>query len=519
MSQPKTETGHARRLVSEQLAQLILVASGFFDRLVLTAIVLRFWGIATFEIWSAAIAITALISLFELGFNIYFNNQMTMEMERGDVDTYRRTLASGNTIFAATGVLALILALGFIWTSDPTGSGRQLDAMLAASALCIAASARISLCAVYAMYRANREYARFAFLSAFAEFLRVIGIVASVVLGAGLLGAAIVSASITIAVTVVFVLVDTNRRFHPHKLVFGWPARHELRRMLSMSLLYLAQLIPVILWTSLPVLYLQNLGLASGMLAGFVLIRTLANIARTPMQSLGTVFGQECGRCIAVGDLPGALRVLQNGARLFAVTSGLMSGLLLIGGAQITKVWTGSTALYDPAMMAAAIIPMALVTATLLVHNVLMCAQAPARPAAARWVQLLVSVVTYLLLPGLAPPLRMMVALAAGEIAGYAPVAYDAMARLIPGSGIRFHVINVAAVLASIGLGGGTMHLMLMLFGTADTVSIILALAVTGLLFALYILVFGIGRKERLLLLNQFILPTFRRFRFTGPPR
>lgn len=517
MGTPIAETGHARRLVSEQAVQLLLVGSGFVDRLLLTAFMLRVWGVNTFEIWSACIAFAGLVSLFELGFNYYFNNQLTIEMERGDVDAFRRTLATGNLIFGLVGLFGILFSVIVIWSTDPTGSGYQSDAMWAATLLSVAAATRLAMCAINAQYRANRQFARFALIAVIAEVGRILAIFALVLTGFGLLGVALGSAVTTIGILFVFVMVDTTRRFFPHRYVVAWPYRRELWRITTMSSLYLGQLIPVVLWTSLPVLYLQNLGMASGMLASFVLLRTLANVARTPMQSLGVVYGQECGRRIAVEDLPGALRVVASGARLFAVLSGLTSGLLLFGGYHITKLWTGSAGLYDPLLMAGAVAPMVIAAATVLVHNVLICAQAPARPAIARWLQMVVTVVAYLLLPWLSPPVRMMMALAIGEIAGYAPLAYDAMARLIPGTGIGFHLRNIAVVLGSFALGGVTIEAVLYVTGTSDSFRLMLALGVTAVLFGIYILLFGIPGEDRRRLWRQTVQPQLARFGLAAP--
>jgi len=70
---------HLRRIVLEQISQVIAVAAGLIDRIILTAVLFRVWGASLFEIWSACLAVTRLVSLFEFGFNLYFNNRLMIE--------------------------------------------------------------------------------------------------------------------------------------------------------------------------------------------------------------------------------------------------------------------------------------------------------------------------------------------------------------------------------------------------------------------------------------------------------
>ena len=202
----------------------------------------------------------------------------------------------------------------------------------------------------------------------------------------------------------------------------------------------MAQALPVMLFMSMPIIVLQKKALAPGMIAGFVLVRTLSNVARAPLQSAGIVFGQETGRRISISDGGGARRVTKSAARLFAVSSGLASGVLLAGGEPLTYLWTGSDAHFDEPLMVAATLPMILTPVAVLIHNILVSHQAPLMPAVARGVQLLLTLVAYSAASVLDAPLRMMVALSIGEIFGFAPVAYLAAAQLIPGLALSFHL-------------------------------------------------------------------------------
>ena len=502
---------HTQRLILEQLGQMLVVASGFLDRLLLTALLLRRWDISTFEAWSACIALSATVSLFELGFNLYFNNQLMIEMERGDRAAFLKTYSVGNSLFACSAVGGFALLVGLIFFAEPLGAHADSRVALTAIVLCGANSAKIALCAVYALYRANRDYARFAAIQGVSEITRIACVIAAVALGADLLDAAVTSAIATTFVAVAFVVLDTRHRYFPHAYAFRIPHRSDVRGILGISTLYMAQAVPLMMYASLPVIVLQKMALAPGLLASFVLIRTLANVARTPLQSVGIVMGQEAGRRIAVADLDGARRVMETSGRLFAVVSGLTSGLLLAGGEILTRYWTGSRELFDGPLMVAAAMPMILTPVAVLSHNVLSSYQAPILPAIARWVQFGVTVIAYLFMPQQSPPIRMMAALSLGEIIGYAPVAYWATSRLVPGAGWKFHSWNLSLVVASTIFGATITHFSLALVSPLGDAARLMSFAAVGSIFALSVLFVGVDADGRRRLIDQTIAPLRRR--------
>lgn len=502
---------HTQRLVLEQLGQMLIVASGFLDRLVLTAFLLRRWDVPMFEAWSACIALSATVSLFELGFNLYFNNQLMIERERGDDAAFRKTYAIGNSLFACSAIGGFALLVGLLFVAEPLGSRADSRTLLTAIVLCGANSAKIALCSVYALYRANRDYARFAAIQGGSEIVRVVAVVAAVVLGADLLEAAVTSAIATTLVTVGFVVLDTRRRYFPHAYDFQIPHRQDVRGILGTSTLYMAQAVPLMLYTSLPVLVLQKMHLAAGALASFVLIRTLANVVRMPLQSVGIVMGQEAGRRIAIEDRDGARLLMETTGRLFAVVSGLTSGLLLTAGELLIRYWTNSHELFDGRLMVAAALPMILTPAAVLSHNILSSYQVPTLPAIGRWVQFGVTVVAFLFMARYAIPIRMMAALSLGEIVGYAPVAYWAVSRLVAGAGWRFHAGNLGLSLVSTAFGAVVTQFTLARVRPYGDAAILAGFAAVGSIFAMGVFFVGLNREGRRRLIDQMVSPLRRR--------
>jgi O-antigen/teichoic acid export membrane protein len=502
---------HTRRIFSEQVGQALYVATGFFDKLIVTALIFRVWEVKTFEAWSACLAFAAICSLFEFGFNIYFSNRIMFETEQGRQADLSRTYALGNTLFGLCGLVSFIAMTAAALILAPGGARAGGAATIAAIILSAVGSAKLAMNATNALYRANRQYARYTLIQSVSEVGRIGLMVIAVLLGGGLVAAALFSSLAVIAIAVVFVLFDTRRRFYPHGHSFAVPKLAEMGDVMSMSTAYFAQMLPVVLWTSLPVLILQKMTLAAGLLASFILIRTLSNLARSPLQSFGVVFGQECGRRIAVADLPGALMVLKRGTRLFAAVSGLASGVLVAGGAQVIKLWTGNPAMFQAPLMAVAIAPMAIASASILTHNVLVASNAPYSAAAGRWLQMAVTVAVYLFAPIAQPPLRMMAALAAGEVLGYAPLAYLGMARLIPGAGVGYHLQSLLLTLFSLALGGAATELSFWLIGDRTGLQLIASLLLTSLLCAAVVPFAGISLEGRAQLWRHVFLPIVRR--------
>lgn len=512
MEENKPERGHTSRLLSEQASQALLIGVGFVDRVLATSILFRLWDLRTFEAWAACLALAGFVSLFEFGFNLYFNNRITFETEQGRREKMRRTYFAANGVFAICGLLSAIgMAAAALAAQGLT------EAALASIFLTLAASARLAMSATNALYRANRAYARYALVQVGSETVRIGLTVIAVVAGGGLGLAAGFSSLGVVLISVLFVSMDCRRRFYPHTLKIVWD-RGVAREALGMSSAYFAQLVPVILWTSLPVLVLtgsRSVSAATGMVASFVLIRTLSNLARTPLQAFGIVFGQECGRRLAIAEHDGARETLNSAARLFAVLSGMASGLLVAGGAQIVSLWTGDGQIFQLELMVAAMAPMTVAASSVLAHNVLVASNAPFHAAAGRWLQVAITGCWYLFGPGDSAAVRMMVALSLGEVFGYAPLAYVAIARLIPGAGVAFQ-LRIAGMTLICAAGMGVLvHANQYVLGSLPQGGV-LALVSSMLIAALLLPFLGLDGKDRARLWNHGVLPVWHWIRRKG---
>ncbi len=438
------------------------------DRLVLTGLLYRTWDTATFERWSALLAVAGLLTLFEFGFNLYVNNRLTIETERGSYALAERIYASTNFLLSASataGLFCLGLLCFFGWLPVDGAKIVRTPAFVLAM-LALGTTLRTAACGAYALYRANRQYARLVFILSFGEISRIVLTVGLVLLGGRLLAAGFAALAAIAGIQFGFILFDTNRRFAPYCFALSVPTKKELRQAMAISSGYFAQNVPLILLMHIPVIVLTHLEGGPGAVSVFVLLRTLTGMPRAVLQALGIVAGQECGRRLAVGDGRGTLAALEHGSRAFSSISGLAAGFLLASGSAIGTLWIGSSDIVRFNLMLAGLVPMLVAPVSPLAHNVLASTNTPAFAALGRWSQLLLTTVAAVFLPIENLALRMLTALSVGEIFGFAVLAHVGMARLVPHAQRSYHAKALATCLTSAAFGFATTHGLLLLTGS-----------------------------------------------------
>lgn len=483
-------------MLIEQLSHGAAVAVTFVDRIILTAVLVQYLGPSKFESWSICIAWAGLVSLFELGLNMHFNNRLMQETERGNHDAAARLYFVSNFLFVVSSIAALATGVALVLVTsrpEPQGSPELFQCALL---LAFAAASRIATSGTSSLYRANREYGRLVAIMTAGEALRIFCAAAAAMSGTGLLGIAVAATIPQVAVQVVFLTMDALSRFRPHRLGFVIPRRTELYDILSQSMGYFGQTVPIILLTSVPVLHLQSLALDAGAIAAFVLIRTMSGLPRSLLQAFSISFGQECGRRIAIGDQKGAFAVLAESGRLTSVLSGLAAGLLLAAGAQVMELWTGEPRIYEQSYLLVGILPMLVVASGVLAHNVLIASGAPYIAAAGRWTQFFLTAAVAYLAPIDDAVLRILLALSIGEVLGYTPLAYWALSKHIPGASWDMHARQAALTLAAAILAFATTYATFLTIGAGDRIEILLALVVSSLVCGLFACLLGI-RTDR----------------------
>ncbi|MCI0468042.1 MAG: oligosaccharide flippase family protein, partial [Beijerinckiaceae bacterium] len=328
------EVSNLTRLIKEQAGQTAGVLVTLVDRIVLTGVLYRIWGREDFEKWSECAAVAGFVTLFEFGFNLYFNNRITTDTERQNLAAAKRQYGIANTVFLVLSLVGFIMITAApVIAPNLAGESIGEDGLPIVACLSGAAALQLAAAGASSLYRANKQYARLTIITAVSNAVRVAVTVLAVILGGGVLSAAVVTLLSSAAMQWAFIFYDTRRRFDPHRIGLGLPNWKESAEAITIASGYFAQNVPTILLTFLPVLLLarqQHLE-AAGVVAIFVLMRTLTGFPRAILQTLGTVSGQECGRQVAVGDQSGAMLTLKHSGRAFAALSGFATGLAASG--------------------------------------------------------------------------------------------------------------------------------------------------------------------------------------------
>jgi O-antigen/teichoic acid export membrane protein len=488
-----------RRVGNEYLAQAFSFALSILDRVVLTAILLRAWGVNDFAIWSIVAAAAAVVALFDFGANLYFANRILFLVQQKRVDAARAELRAGNlaiTIGSLIGVAAAMLALTF-------GSGSHIDSFetqAATLALALMTAVRQAGAIQFSVYRAHGEYARQSYLLALLDAVRILGSVGLVAIGQSFLGVAIGQMVVTIGFCGWIALRDVPRRFTGFGLAFGMPAPSERRTAAVTCAGYWLQSAPNTALTYAPIVLLATLHASAITIAQFVLMRTIGNLVRTTLQQFSIVLGQEAARRLAVGDTDGLRHVYREASIFLAAQTAAAAGILFALGVPLFRVWTGEEQLFNAAMLWLAIGPPLLLPSMTLGHNLLATINRPWPIAIGRSVQLGLALILIFALPIEDPALRMMAALAIAEVVAFGLPVMIAADRIV-GVPTRKTAAELALRCALVAMFTGGVTMIAAQSFTTTLPVLIAGLAAGGVAAGIAIFYLGFRRERRALFL------------------
>jgi len=416
------------RLAFEQLVQMVSVCVSILDRIVLAALFYRFWGEYYFEVWSVALAIAGLIGFSQLGFVSYYQNTITKALQRGEVDKAKQRFRESFSILSITsliGVFALALYTVFHINTDlADGIIRKHELVLATILLFVCAAAKIPVSNIEALYRANREYSKYAMILLSGALLRV-ALISAVVMSftSNLILAAAAAFTAITSMQVGFVLYDKSKRFPEFKVEFALPCVNDFKKAITRSCGFFVNTLTTVLLASLPILILNNNAEAAGVISTFVITRILFGLPRILSQATSVVIGHEASRFIVAGDYKRVWGPLIESSRTVALLSGIIAGSLFCFGDTLTYLWTRSSTIFKWDLALAAALPALIMPAATIANNVLMTANKAHEVAIARITQLLLFICIYAVLPVMKPALSVMLALSLSEIFGFALLA------------------------------------------------------------------------------------------------
>jgi len=487
----------ALRIGREIAAQAAAFVATFFDRAILTAILLRLWGVESFAIWSLAVSAAGLTAFFTFGLNLYFSNRITFSVIRGRSAVAIHAYRAGNLLMAVAAILSVIVVLAGTLAWEYRIDDRIADGTLLAvtAMLTLAAATKMALSAQYAVYRAHNEFVRQSLWLSSSVILPASLAGLAALIGEGVLVASLAYLAGTLATTIP-ILFDGQRRFAGFRFGFALPNRVERRTAPLLSFAFWLQSAPSALIASGPILLLGLFGAGAVTIARFILIRTVVNLARTVLQLAGVVIGQEGARRVAARDQAGLLAVFQEGTYFLGVATAAGSGILLALGEPIFRLWTGSGDLFSQSLFWIGLAPTAIVPVFTVAENVLSNSNRPWPLVVGRLAQLALTILLLVVLPIERLDIRLMAALSIGEVLGFGLPVCIASTRLTVGltvgffaKSILFAIIATAlSYAATAGIHGAV---------GASVEGLILSLAGGGLVALSCVAVMGLTRTRR----------------------
>lgn len=491
----------ANRLAREYGAQVFAFGVALADRILLTGLMVRLWGADTFGSWAVAMAAGSLVTLFDFGLSSYFSNRVLAAVQTGDKMQARHMVFAGNLLLGGALVLGLV-AVGIGWSLfDQPANGVENATTLVWLVLAIAAAsaARQATAIQVALYRAHNEFARSTFIIGCTDLARVVVMIAALLAGADAFDAAMVYLVAMLVFSVAVILIDLARRYPDYPIRIERLATSETKDALSLSGQYGFQFSASNLLTYVPTLLLGASGAGGIAVAQFALMRTLANFARQILVLFANVFGLEVSRRLAIGDSDGVRMMYREATQFVAVQTACATGALAALGSGLFLLWTGDSDLFDPILLWLALGPPVLVPSMAMALQVMATANWPKPLVAGRIAQLALTVSLFLVLPVDAIALRMMAALAIGEVLGLGVILTWATARKIPGAGLGLELDALLRSAAALGLTFGAGQIGLMLGGFTGIAAGLFLCVIAA---AIATLVLGISGSRRVQLIG-----------------
>lgn len=441
------------RIGREYVAQIVAFVVALADRVFIPAALIRYLGVPEFSAWSIAIATGAFISVLEFGLTRYYTNRLIFLVERGELAEAHRIYRVATTLLTVFVALALAgIALAFPYLVDGVGEPR-VDRILPAMVVPITlAAAVLQLLALrQSLYRAHRHFTAETIVRLVGEAARISAVVLAAWLGAGMLLAAWLWFAATVAFVVVPIGAHTLHRYRGFVEAVALPRAGETSEVLKVSPGLWLQSMFATLYASVPVLVIGAITASPAVITQFVLMRTIANFVRQVQQMFANLFAIELARRVATGDHAGHAQIFGEANRLLGIQAAVASATLFVLGNELFALWTGRAELFDLTILLLAVAPPLLIPASLLSIEALAYANRPWPVVRARLMQLALTVVLFVALPIGDVAVRMMAALALGELAGLGLPLIFSVHALNPAigkrsiAGLTFIVLAISA--------------------------------------------------------------------------
>jgi hypothetical protein len=346
-----------RRIAENLAAQLVSLTLSIGDRLLLVGVLVRAWGTTVYADWAQLMATAALISLGEVGLNIYFGNAWQAAFARDDSDAFARVLAVAVCIYGLLVVGLLALVAGGLAVADPahTIGLRGLDAAtsrIVLGFLGAAAVLKVGRGLLSQLYRGKGEFARGILLESLASAVLLCATITSGLLGAGVTTVAACYLAAEIGGGWFMTGADIRRRFPELRFRPSWPTGREICGLVSqVKWLAILQGTPII-WLNLPVLLLAGVSASSNAIVAFVLMRTMVNFARMLVAMLSLATGVELASAAHSGNAQAVKAYLVAAGMMGSVAAAVLCSGLYTFLKPLLVLWSGHVDLEIPSVVA-----------------------------------------------------------------------------------------------------------------------------------------------------------------------
>ena len=356
-----------RRATSNIAAQVVSLAAGLIDRIVLVGLLLREWGAETFADYAIVQSWAALLLMVELGAQIYFQNEEQRAFVRDDKVRFRRLAAIHWGLSIAVVLPLAILFTVLVATGGADGALHRPNFDLHAARwmlwlLGVGNLLSVMRAPASAVFSATGEFAYVTLISAGSVVVNTLG---------GLRRGEFRGQAARRRGALFRALRPRRAAVLPHQrprrgAANGRGGRRCRRRRSSSTTVghvkwFALQLIAPTVWLQAPILVFQAWGTVGSEIAAFMLMRTMVNQIRQSFQFAAVGAGLEIATFSHAGDFARAWQITAQVGRMTTVICGAFVGGILGFGRRVTFYWAGDAALYDWRIAVAMLIPLLVV--------------------------------------------------------------------------------------------------------------------------------------------------------------
>jgi O-antigen/teichoic acid export membrane protein len=332
---------------------MLLLTMPVLDRFVVSAVLLRIWGVSGFEDWSLLLAAAGMLTMVDLGLQATLGNAYMDAYQKGKKDLFNRLISIGiflMSVIVATSIVSLVLLTAFDGLTSLIKVSTLNEASASAIFLClgIATVLQTASGAITPIYRAQGRFPRALIMGAALNVARLVALSAVALSGGSLYLAAIVYLVLTTIWVLLLLPWDVLRNLDSVKLMAAIPNRQEMHYVVTVAPWFFAQVACLSIMLAFPLLIIAKISAVPGAIAMFLFLRFLSNTSRQVefaiSNSIGIALSQDFASKSNVATIQS---VLLRSTRLISVLSGAILGAVMALVEPLFDVWSGNAVQVD----------------------------------------------------------------------------------------------------------------------------------------------------------------------------